>query len=88
MRLQSFSSFDAEKICKPCKCYNQRTTQAFRPKRIQVLGIKKYEDIKGNLENLQLKLRQDSASADEKKQLEDLKAAVAKFEIQITDKRK
>lgn len=85
MRLQSFFFFDAEKIVNLANVTTNEQRKRLSQAYSEVLGIKKYEDIKGNLENLQLKLRQDSASADEKKQLEDLKAAVAKFEIQITD---
>ncbi|MFN8279007.1 MAG: DNA sulfur modification protein DndD [Saprospiraceae bacterium] len=85
IEIAKFFFFDAEKIVNLANVTTNEQRKRLSQAYSEVLGIKKYEDIKGNLENLQLKLRQDSASADEKKQLEDLKAAVAKFEIQITD---
>jgi|SRR6218665_122111 len=85
IEIAKFFFFDAEKIVNLANVTTNEQRKRLSQAYSEVLGIKKYEDLKGNLENLQQKLRQDSASAAEKNQLEDLKAAVAKFENQIQD---
>ncbi len=85
IEIAKFFFFDAEKIVNLAEVNTteQRTklSQAYS----EVLGIKKYEDIKGNLENLQMKFRQESASAAEKNQLAQLQADVVKYENQIKE---
>jgi DNA sulfur modification protein DndD len=85
IEIAKFFFFDAEKIVNLAEVNTteQRTklSQAYS----EVLGIKKYEDIKGNLESLQMKLRQESASSEEKNQLAQLQADVIKYENQIKD---
>jgi DNA sulfur modification protein DndD len=85
IEIAKFFFFDAEKIVTLANVTTNEQRKRLSQAYSEVLGIKKYEDIKGNLENLQLKIRQESASAAEKNQLEQLKADVAKFENQIAD---
>ncbi len=85
IEIAKFFFFDAEKIVNLANVTTNEQRRRLSQAYSEVLGIKKYEDIKGNLENLQLKIRQESASAAEKNQLEQLKADVAKFENQITE---
>jgi DNA sulfur modification protein DndD len=85
IEIAKFFFFDAEKIVNLANVTTNEQRKRLSQAYSEVLGIKKYEDIKGNLENLQLKVRQESASAAEKNQLEQLKADVRKFENQIQD---
>ena len=52
----------------------------------EVLGIKKYEDIKRNLENLRLKFRKSAGSTASKAKLDRLQAGVDNLEAQIRTK--
>jgi DNA sulfur modification protein DndD len=52
----------------------------------EVLGIKKYEDIKRNLENLRLKFRKSAGSTASKAKLDKLQNSVADMEAQIKAK--
>ena len=85
IEIAKFFFFDAEKIVNLAEVTTTEQRKRLSRAYSEVLGIKKYEDIKGNLENLQMKLRQESASASEKTQLEQLKADVVKYEIQIKE---
>lgn len=85
IEIAKFFFFDAEKIVNLAEVTTTEQRKRLSRAYSEVLGIKKYEDIKGNLENLQMKLRQESASATEKTQLEQLKTDVVKYEIQIKE---
>lgn len=85
IEIAKFFFFDAEKIVNLASVTTNEQRKKLSQAYSEVLGIKKYEDIKDNLKSLQDKLRQDSANAVEKNQLADLKAAVAKFENQISE---
>ncbi|WP_353718678.1 AAA family ATPase [Dyadobacter sp. 676] len=85
IEIAKFFFFDAEKIVNLAEVTTNEQRKKLSRAYSEVLGIKKYEDIRGNLENLQLKLRQESASAAEKGQLEKIKAEVHSFEEQIKE---
>lgn len=85
IEIAKFFFFDAEKIVNLANVTTNEQRRRLSLAYSEVLGIKKYEDIKSNLENLQLKLRQESASSNEKNLLEQLKADVAKCENKIAD---
>ncbi|OYZ01873.1 MAG: DNA sulfur modification protein DndD [Sphingobacteriia bacterium 28-36-52] len=85
IEIAKFFFFDAEKIVSLADVTTPEQKRRLSKAYSEVLGIKKYEDLKSELEGLQLKLRQESASADERSQLEQLKADVAKNEIQISE---
>jgi len=85
IEIAKFFFFDAEKIVNLAEVTTTEQRKRLSRAYSEVLGIKKYEDIKGNLENLQMKLRQESASAAEKNQLAQLQADVIKYENQIKE---
>lgn len=78
IEIAKFFFFDAEKIVNLAEVTTNEQRKRLSRAYSEVLGIKKYEDIKANLESLQLKLRQESASAAERNMLEQLKADVNK----------
>ncbi len=86
IEIAKFFFFDAEKIVSLAEVNTIEQRRKLSQAYSEVLGIKKYEDIKKELENLQLKLRQDSASAAEKSLFEQLKAEVFKCESLIEEK--
>lgn len=85
IEIAKFFFFDAEKIVNLAEVNTPEQRRNLSRAYSEVLGIKKYDDLRKELENLQIKIRQESASASEKNQLEQLKADVAKCEIQIFD---
>jgi DNA sulfur modification protein DndD len=88
IEIAKFFFFDAEKIVSLAEVNTAEQRKNLSRAYSEVLGIKKYEDIKNELENLQLKLRQDSASASEKGQLKQLEAEVETCEIKIEENHK
>jgi DNA sulfur modification protein DndD len=87
--IAKFFFFDAEKITALAEVRNIEEKQYFSKAYNEVLGIKKYTDLKQNLENLQLRLRKKSANKGDLKRLESLqlqlKEAQAKQEIYVKD---
>ncbi|MFZ2899759.1 MAG: DNA sulfur modification protein DndD [Saprospiraceae bacterium] len=83
IEIAKFFFFDAEKIVNLAEVNTAEQRRNLSRAYSEVLGIKKYEDLRKELESLQLKLRQESASTAEKNQLEQLKADVVKCENQI-----
>lgn len=88
IEIAKFFFFDAEKIVSLAEVNTAEQRKNLSRAYSEVLGIKKYENIKNELENLQLKLRQESASASEKGQLKQLEAEVETFEIKIEENHK
>lgn len=88
IEIAKFFFFDAEKIVSLAEVNTAEQRRNLSRAYSEVLGIKKYEDLKGELENLQLKIRQESASAAEKNQLEQLNTDVAKCENHISENEK
>ncbi|CAN5647171.1 SMC family ATPase [soil metagenome] len=85
IEIAKFFFFDAEKIVNLAEVTTNEQRKRLSRAYSEVLGIKKYEDLKSNLESLQLKIRQESASTTEKNLLEQLKADVVKFENLILE---
>ncbi len=88
IEIAKFFFFDAEKIVSLAEVNTTEQRKNLSRAYSEVLGIKKYEDIKNELENLQLKLRQESASASERSQLIQLEAEVEKSQLRIDDNQK
>jgi DNA sulfur modification protein DndD len=88
IEIAKFFFFDAEKIVSLAEVNTAEQRKNLSRAYSEVLGIKKYEDIKNELENLQLKLRQESASASEKGQLKQLEAEVETCQIKIEENQK
>lgn len=85
IEIAKFFFFDAEKIVSLAEVNTPEQKKRLSKAYSEVLGIKKYEDLKGELEGLQLKIRQDSASASEKSQLRLLEAEVDNCEDKIKE---
>ncbi len=85
IEIAKFFFFDAEKIVSLAEVNTSEQRKNLSRAYSEVLGIKKYESIKDELENLQLKLRQESASASEKAQLKQLEAEVEIAGVKIED---
>ena len=88
IEIAKFFFFDAEKIVSLAEVNTAEQRRNLSRAYAEVLGIKKYEDIKSELESLQLKLRQESASATEKGQLKHLQAEVETCEERIKENQK
>lgn len=85
IEIAKFFFFDAEKIVNLAEVNTAEQRKNLSRAYSEVLGIRKYEDIKKELENLQLKLRQESASATEKGQLKQLEIEVETWEERIKE---
>jgi DNA sulfur modification protein DndD len=85
IEIAKFFFFDAEKIVNLAEVNTPEQRKKLSRAYSEVLGIRKYEDIKNELESLQLKLRQESASASEKGQLKQLEAEVETCEDRIKE---
>lgn len=85
IEIAKFFFFDAEKIVSLAEVNTPEQKKKLSKAYSEVLGIKKYEDLKGELEGLQLKLRQDSASAKEKGELRTYEIEVESCEESIKE---
>jgi len=85
IEIAKFFFFDAEKIVSLAEVNTTEQRKNLSKAYSEVLGIKKYEDMRTELENLQLALRQESASADERALLNQLEAEVNTCEIKIAE---
>ncbi|WP_285056636.1 AAA family ATPase [Pedobacter ginsengisoli] len=70
--IAKFFFFDAEKITALAEVKSLDEKLYFSKAYTEVLGIKKYTDLKQNLENLQLRISKKSASKGDLKKIEDL----------------
>lgn len=78
--IAKFFLFDAEKIVTLAEIRTVAEKRKLSGAYSEVLGISKYENLKKNLENLRVKLRKKSASAQDRKKLESLQEDVKKLE--------
>ena len=84
--IAKFFFFDAEKIVNLAEVKSIEEKRRLSTAYSEVLGIKKYEDIKRNLENLRLKFRKSAGSTASKAKLDKLQNSVADMEAQIKAK--
>ena len=84
--IAKFFFFDAEKIVNLAEVKSIDEKRRLSTAYSEVLGIKKYEDIKRNLENLRLKFRKSAGSTASKAKLDRLQAGVDNLEAQIRTK--
>ena len=84
--IAKFFFFDAEKIVNLAEVKSLDEKRRLSTAYSEVLGIKKYEDIKRNLENLRLKFRKSAGSTASKAKLDKLQAGVTSLETQIKAK--
>lgn len=85
IEIAKFFFFDAEKIVNLAEVNTPEQKRRLSKAYSEVLGIKKYEDLKSELEGLQLKLRQESANATEKGLLKTLEAEVETCQEKIEE---
>lgn len=81
--IAKFFFFDAEKIVTLAEIRSIDERRKLSTAYSEVLGIKKYEDIKKNLENLRLKLRRKSSDIAERNKLSTLIKSVNEIEYKI-----
>jgi DNA sulfur modification protein DndD len=74
--IAKFFFFDAEKIVSMAEINTAEQRKDLSLAYSEVLGIKKYEDMRKELENLQVKLRKESASNEDREALEHMIADV------------
>ena len=84
--IAKFFFFDAEKIVNLAEVKSLDEKRRLSTAYSEVLGIKKYEDIKRNLENLRLKFRKSAGSTASKVKLDKLQTGVTNLEMQIKAK--
>lgn len=84
--IAKFFFFDAEKIVNLAEVKSIEEKRRLSTAYSEVLGIKKYEDIKRNLENLRLKFRKSAGSTASKAKLDKLQKNEAQIENQIKSK--
>lgn len=70
--IAKFFFFDAEKIVSLAEAKSKSELKNLSRAYSEVLGIKKYEDLKKNLEALLIKLRREGAKPEEQEKLKDL----------------
>ncbi|MFD2524161.1 AAA family ATPase [Emticicia soli] len=70
--IAKFFFFDAEKIVSLAEMKSLQDKKNLSKAYSEVLGIKKYEDLKENLENLRIRFRRNSATVNDRKKLETL----------------
>ena len=84
--IAKFFFFDAEKIVNIAEVKSLDEKRRLSTAYSEVLGIKKYEDIKRNLENLRLKFRKSAGSTVSKAELDKLQNSVVCMEAQIKER--
>jgi len=84
--IAKFFFFDAEKIVNLAEVKSTDEKRRLSSAYSEVLGIKKYEDIKRNLENLRLKFRKSAGSTASKSNLDKLANSLRTIESQIKAK--
>lgn len=85
IEIAKFFFFDAEKIVSLAEVNTPEQKRALSKAYSEVLGIKKYEDLKAELEGLQIKIRQESASASEKAEFKKLEVELSTIDDQIQE---
>lgn len=85
IEIAKFFFFDAEKIVSLAEVNTPEQKRALSKAYSEVLGIKKYEDLKSELEGLQIKIRQESASATEKAEFKRLEVELSSIDEQIQE---
>ena len=88
IEIAKFFFFDAEKIVSLAEINSPEQRRLLSKAYTEVLGIKKYEDLKDQLESIQDEYRKKSAKPEEKRELNDIIAKLdnAQIEIESVDK--
>jgi len=78
--------FDAEEIVKLVGIQSLQDKQLLSQVYSEVLGIKKYEDLRNSLRDLTIRFRKESATDDEQKKFKELSNEIRRIERTITNK--
>lgn len=85
IEIAKFFFFDAEKIVSLAEINSPEQRRLLSKAYTEVLGIKKYEDLKDQLESIQDDYRKKSAKPQEKAELSQIIADIEKTQIEIED---
>src|SRR5690554_20315 len=85
IEIAKFFFFDAEKIVSLAEINSPEQRRLLSKAYTEVLGIKKYEDLKDQLESIQDEYRKKSAKPKEKTELNDIIAKIENTEIEIAE---
>jgi DNA sulfur modification protein DndD len=85
IEIAKFFFFDAEKIVSLAEINSPEQRRLLSKAYTEVLGIKKYEDLKDQLESIQDEYRKKSAKPQEKAELSQIIADIDKTQIEIDD---
>jgi DNA sulfur modification protein DndD len=85
IEIAKFFFFDAEKIVSLAEVNTPDQKRALSKAYSEVLGIKKYEDLKAELEGLQRKVRQESAGAADKAEFKKMEIELESIDEQISE---
>lgn len=80
-----FFFFDSEKIVSLAESKSITSKRQLSKAYSEILGIKKYEDLKKNLQDLTIRFRKTSASPKDKEKFKKLKKETESFESEIVD---
>ena len=86
IEIAKFFFFDAEKIVTLAEVNTVEQRRKLSTAYSEILGIKKYEDLRTNLEEVLTKLRQSEAGPKEQKRLNTLRADIENLTIEIQSK--
>lgn len=81
--IAKFFFFDAERIVELAEIRSVPEKRSLSQAYSEVLGIKKYEELKNNLKNLRIRFRKDSATAQQRIKFEDLGKEISKLKKSI-----
>ena len=85
IEVAKFFFFDAEKIVTLAEANTVEQRKNLSKAYSEILGIKKYEDLKNEYEDIQKRLRQQSASKEEQVKLNNYEAEVSNNELAISE---
>ena len=77
--IAKFFFFDAEKIVEIAEMQSIQDRRVLSQAYSEVLGLKKYEELKNGLNDLRVRFRKDSVTGAEKKQFEELRKEIIKI---------
>ncbi len=86
IEIAKFFFFDAEKIVTLAEVNTVEQRRKLSTAYSEILGIKKYEDLRTNLEEILTKLRQSEAGPKEQKRLNTLRAEIQNLSIEVHTK--
>lgn len=85
IEIAKFFFFDAEKIVSLAEINSPEQRRLLSKAYTEVLGIKKYEDLKENLERKQDEYRKNSATTETKRKFNEIETNIENKQLEITD---